>query len=306
MLLPVGSWGLLHGAPIGLGGAALLFLIWWTWACGRLPSRVAILLAAAFKCAALWALTAHGFQATYFAGERQYSAIERELTFDRIGAPTGLSAIVWRADVWARDAEPQRRFYVRSEGQPAELWIDGMKVVETIPPAEEAVWRAPWAKGRHRILVRLTPSAAPRRFEAGSIDSVTERTIPFDAAHATPRTYPSWRVRIDEWLQPVTVVIDIVVLAALVAYAALALARQRRNPTAVAWLAGAAAGFLVAWTARGHPLAEPANPAHSAWVSAVGWTFGNDLSSLYFVQWLAFCGVCWAAAVFVPPEEELH
>ena len=49
VVLPVGGWGLLHGAPTGLFGAAVLCAIWWTWwFSGPLPGqRILALLGAA-------------------------------------------------------------------------------------------------------------------------------------------------------------------------------------------------------------------------------------------------------------------
>ena len=225
ILMPAGSWGLLRGVPIGLGGAVVLFAVWWTWRYHHLlPSRSVLVALLLLKLiSGLFLSVERGLEADYFANTEWTPPIERSTdfrsrSFTRVdsrlsfGAPDGEEfplyffdasgrstqpfSAVWRGFVRESRPEDRRAFYLKGSGVDGEFWVDGAQTVHLNPESDEAVDRARWPAGLRRLTVRLrVPPGAAHRFEAGFIDAAG-RKHPLDGADVTARAYSSWRVLI--------------------------------------------------------------------------------------------------------------
>ena len=300
VMLPVSGWGLLHGAPLGLAGAAVLFAIWWTWGVrGPLPGRWLLPALLAARLAGSFLLVAHGFQANYYANERWAPPLEqstefRSRTFTRVdggiafgvpGAPdfplyffndshrfnfyqpdqpdraTLPFSVSWHGDIWARENEDARNFFLRAKNLAAELWVDGVLVVQIAPPVKEAFWKAPWPKGRHRVVVRLSsPSGSLRQFEAGFVDPRNNDKIPFGQLDVVAGPHAPWRITADRIVRPLSTLIDTLLFAMLAACFGIAVgqttasirsAQRRKAQVALGWLAAIGGGMVVAAPAAG-------------------------------------------------------
>ena len=266
--MPATGWGLLHGAPIGLAGATVLFVIWWTWWFrGTLPGRRALVVLVILKLVAgLGVSIERGLQADYFANaqwappvegstdfrSRSFTRIDRRLDF---GGPDGLGfplyffndaarfnfyqpsepnredlpfSVTWQGYVRAARAEDRRQFYLRGTGVTAELWVDGAQTVHLDPSASDAFDRALWPAGVRHLTVRLNVPAGVSRRFEAGYVDPDGRQIPFDAKNIAARSYSRWRLFADEGVRLVSRIIDALLLAVLAVVFAWTLARMAR------------------------------------------------------------------------------
>jgi hypothetical protein len=275
LLVPASSWGLFRGVPVGVGGALVLFMVWWTWQYHHLRPgwRVLATLLLLKSIAAVAIPIDRGFEADYFANPqwippferssdfrtRSFTRIDPELHFgpsaprvfplyfvDARYRETQPFSVVWRGVVQARRAEDRRAFYLRGSGVEGELWVDGVQTVRLQAVDEEAVDRALWPAGTRRLTVRLrVPPGAERRFEAGFFDaSGTKHALGQD--DVTARAYPKWRLWVGTAVRYLATPIDAVLLVMLAVSFALGVRRQvaESNKVALVWLAIMAAGLL--------------------------------------------------------------
>jgi hypothetical protein len=302
VLMPAAGWALVHGVPIGLTGAAVLFVIWWTWWFGgMLPGRRALVVLVILKLVSgLGVSIERGLEADYFANaqwappverstdfhSRSFTRIDRRLDFGGPGRP-GLPvyffndvarfnfyqrgepnrddlpfSVTWQGYMRAPRAEDRRQFYLRGTGVTAELWVDGAQTVRLDPTGPDAFDRALWPAGVRHLTVRLSmPSGAPRRFEAGYVDS-DGRQIPFDATNIAARPYPRWRLSADGVVRFVSRIIDVLLLAVLFGVFAWTVVRMARAAAvrgpgrreaifALSWIVLMAGGLLFAKPAMG-------------------------------------------------------
>jgi hypothetical protein len=261
--MPAAGWGLLHGVPAGLAGAAILFAIWWTWWYrGALPGRWTLVVLVTVKLVAgLGISIERGLQADYFANaqwappierstdfrSRSFTRIDRQLDFGGPGRPDfplyfvnnvarlNFSeperenlpfSVTWQGYVRAPRAEDRRQFYLRGTGVTAELWVDGAQTVHLDPSEVDAFDRALWPAGNRHLTVRLSvPAGASRRFEAGYVDP-DGKQIPFDATNISARPYPRWRLTADVVVRFASLFIDALLLMVLVGVFAWTVARM--------------------------------------------------------------------------------
>jgi dolichyl-phosphate-mannose-protein mannosyltransferase len=269
--MPAAGWGLLHGVPIGLAGAAVLFAIWWTWWFrGTLPGRRALIALVMLKLVAgLGVSIERGLEADYFANvqwappierspdfrSRSFTRIDRQLDFggpDRPGFPVYFFndaarfnfyqrgepdrddlpfSVTWQGYVRAPRAEDRRQFYLRGTGVTAELWVDGAQTVHLNPTASDAFDRALWPAGVRHLTVRVSVPAGASRRFEAGYVDSDGRQIPFDATNIAARPYPRWRISADVVVRFVSRIIDVLLLAALVGLFAWTLARMVRAAT---------------------------------------------------------------------------
>ena len=83
LLLPVRSWGVLHGRPLGPIGTITLLAVWWGWAFyRRLPGKRLVLALIALKLLiGSWLLLEPGFLAHYYANDSWRTPHERSIDF---------------------------------------------------------------------------------------------------------------------------------------------------------------------------------------------------------------------------------
>jgi hypothetical protein len=267
-LIPATGWGLLPGVPIGLTGAAVLFVIWWTWWFrGTLAGRRTLIVLVVLKLVAgLGVSIERGLEADYFANpqwappverstdfhSRSFTRIDRRLDF---GGPDGAGfpvyffndaarfnfyqrgepdrgdlpfSVTWQGYVRAPRAEDRRQFYLRGTGVTAELWADGAQAVHLDPTASDAFDGALWPAGVRHLTIRLSVPAGASRRFEAGYVDSDGKQIPFDATNIAARPYPRWRFSADVGVRFVSRIIDALLLVVLAGMFAWTVARMAR------------------------------------------------------------------------------
>ncbi len=261
VVLPAAGWGLFHGIPVGVFGAAVLFAVWWTWSFrGPLLGRsllAGLLILKLLAGSAL--LLERGLAADYYANEgwappqehstefrsREWTRIDRRLAFGEPGSPdlplyffndhTRFNfyrpgdpdrgklpfSATWRGYVWARDAEDRRTFYLHGKGVHAELWVDEAQTVGLDPASEEAVDRTRWPAGMRRLTVRVSSPYGGGREFEAGFMDARGKKTPFDESDVLPKPFARWRMVADRIIRVSSKVVDMVLLAMLFCSAAM-------------------------------------------------------------------------------------
>src|SRR5215212_4861917 len=161
VVVPAATWGFLHGVPVGLTGAMLLFVIWWTWWLnGKLPWPNVVAALVVLKLLAGALSVERGLEADYFGNPEwvppvqrstefrsaSFTRIDRRLAFSTGDAPDFPLfffaapdrarlpfSVTWQGYMEAKSGDDRQKFYLRGKGLTAELWVDGAQTVRKDP-----------------------------------------------------------------------------------------------------------------------------------------------------------------------------